>query len=141
MEKGKYKIGYVPGVYDLFHIGHLNLIRKSKERCKYLIVGVLSDELVEYFKGRKPYIPYEERAEIVRAIRYVDEVVEVNFQNTKKMDAWNLYHYDCHFSGDDHGVDWEQERQELISVGSNMEFFPCTKGVSSTAIKNKIATK
>ena len=141
MEIKKYKIGYVPGVYDLFHIGHLNLIRRCKERCEYLIVGVLSDELVEYFKGNKPYIPYEERAEIVKALRDVDEVVEVNFTNTRKMDAWNLYHYDCHFSGDDHGLDWEQERQELIKVGSNMEFFPYTKGVSSTEIKKKIGKK
>ena len=73
----EYKVGYVAGVFDLFHIGHLNLIRKAKERCEYLIVGVLEDELVMHFKGNRPYIPFEERLEIVRSIRYVDKAVGV----------------------------------------------------------------
>ncbi len=139
-ETGKpYKIGYVPGVYDLFHVGHLNLIRRSKERCEHLIVGVLTDELVEHFKGKKPYIPYEERAAIIGAIREVDEVVAVDFSNTRKMDAWNLYHYDCHFSGNDHGPDWAKELERLREVGSNMEFFEYTQGTSSTQIKQEMA--
>ena len=86
-QKKKYKIGYVPGVYDLFHIGHLNLIRRAKEQSEYLLVGVLTDELVEHFKGKKPYIPLEERMEIVSSIKEVDEVVKVDFSNTVKMDA------------------------------------------------------
>lgn len=134
----KYKIGYVPGVFDLFHIGHLNLLFQCKERSEHLIAGVLSDELVLHFKGKNPYIPYVERAEIIKAIRYVDEVVMVSFHNTVKMDAWHLYHFDCHFSGDDHGDDWIEDKKHLLEVGSNMEFFPYTKGTSSTKIKSLI---
>lgn len=139
MESQKpYKIGYVPGVYDLFHVGHLNLIRRSKERCDYLIVGVLTDELVEHFKHKRPYIPYEERAAVVAAIREVDEVVPVDFSNTRKIDAWHMYHYDCHFSGNDHGADWASDMKMLQEVGSNMEFFPYTQGTSSTQIKQRM---
>lgn len=134
----KYKIGYVPGVFDLFHIGHLNLLKKCKERCDYLIAGVLTDELVMHFKGKKPFIPYGERAAIVAAIEYVDKVVPVNFENTVKLDAWKLYRYDCHFSGNDHGDDWKVDKEQLLSVGSNMEFFQYTEGTSSTKIKAMI---
>lgn len=138
-EDKKYKVGYVPGVYDLFHIGHLNLINRCKERCEYLIVGVLTDELVDFYKHKKPYIPYEERVRIVAALRDVDEVVPVDFNNTDKMDAWNMYHYDCHFSGSDHGEDWNEICNRLKEVGSNMEFFPYTEGTSSTQIKELIS--
>ena len=138
VQEKKYEVGYVPGVYDLFHIGHLNLIRRCKERCNYLIVGVLTDELVEYYKKNKPYIPYDERAEIISALKYVDEVVPVNFENTDKMDAWNMYHFDCHFSGSDHGSDWDEIRKRLNAVGAEMEFFPYTEGRSSTQIKEML---
>lgn len=138
MKMKKYKIGYVPGVFDLFHAGHLNLLKRSKERCKYLIAGVLTDELVGHFKGRKPYIPYKERAAIIEAIRYVDRVVPVSFDNTVKIDAWKLYHYDCHFSGNDHGSDWDIDKKQLLAVGAQMEFFPYTEGISSTKIKDMI---
>lgn len=136
-DKKAYKVGYVPGVFDLFHVGHLNLIRRSKQRCEYLIVGILTDELVEHFKHKRPYIPYEQRAAIVAAIREVDEVVAVDFHNTRKIDAWNLYHFDCHFSGNDHGPDWKKDLEQLQAVGSNMEFFEYTQGVSSTQIKQQ----
>ena len=95
----KYKLGYVPGVFDLFHVGHLNLINRAREQSEYLLAGVLSDELVMHFKGKRPYIPFEERFSIVRAIKGVDEAVKVDFSNTVKMDAWKLYHYDAYFSG------------------------------------------
>ena len=133
-----YKIGYVPGVFDLFHVGHLNLLRNSKSRCEYLIAGVLTDELVEHFKGKRPLIPYEQRAAIVSAITYVDRVVPVDFTNTRKIDAWYKYHYDCHFSGNDHGVDWMVDVRQLREVGSNMEFFEYTKATSSTKIKERM---
>jgi len=130
-----YGVGYVPGVFDLFHVGHLNLIRNSKSRCKYLIVGVLTDELVKHFKGNLPNIPYTQRATIIEAIKYVDRVVPVDFDNTVKIDAWHKYHFDCHFSGNDHGKDWEKDLKQLKSVGSNMEFFQYTLSTSSTKIR------
>lgn len=136
-----YQIGYVPGVFDLFHVGHLNLIRRSKQRCEHLIVGVLTDELVEHFKHKRPHIPYEQRAAIVAAVREVDEVVPVDFHNTRKIDAWNLYHFDCHFSGNDHGPDWDRDLAQLRAVGSNMEFFEYTQGISSTQIKQQLGAK
>lgn len=137
-QEKKYKIGYVPGVYDLFHIGHLNLIRHAKEKSEYLIVGVLTDELVEHFKGKKPYIPFEERMEIVAAIKEVDEVVKVDFSNTVKMDAWNIYHYDAYFSGNDHEHEWDREKKALQEVGSDIVFLPYTQSTSSTMIKKQI---
>lgn len=134
----KYKIGYVPGVYDLFHVGHLNLLRKSKEQCEYLIAGVLTDEMVEVFKGKKPYIPFEERSAIVEAVKYVDEVVAVDYHNTDKVTAWKLYHYDCHFSGDDHVEEWTEVKKQLQEVGADMMCFPYTMCTSSTKIKELI---
>lgn len=135
-----YKIGYVPGVFDLFHVGHLNLLRNSKSRCEYLIAGVLTDELVEHFKGKRPNIPFVQRAEILEFTKVVDRVVPVDFNNTCKIDAWKRYHFDCHFSGNDHGSDWDEDLRQLREVGSNMEFFQYTLGTSSTQIKKKIAT-
>lgn len=134
-----YRIGYVPGAFDLFHVGHLNLLRRSKSRCEYLIAGVLTDELFEHFKKRKPVIPYEQRAAIVSAISYVDRVVPVDFSNTCKIDAWKRYHYDCHFSGNDHGADWTYDLQQLREVGADMEFFEYTRATSSTTIRGKMS--
>lgn len=134
----KYKIGYVPGVFDLFHIGHLNLLRNCKKRCEYLIAGVLTDELVIHFKKKAPYIPFEERLAIIEAIKYVDRAIPVSFENTVKIDAWKLYHFDCHFSGNDHGADWNTDLKRLRAVGSNMEFFQYTESTSSTHIKSLI---
>lgn len=135
---GLYEVGYVPGVFDLFHVGHLNLLRNAKRRCNYLIAGVLTDELVEHFKRRRPVISYAQRAAVVEAVRYVDRVVPVDFSNTRKIDAWNRYHYDCHFSGNDHGADWTGDLMQLREVGSNMEFFEYTKATSSTQIRSSI---
>ena len=133
-----YKVGYVPGVFDLFHVGHLNLIRKSKEVSEYLIAGVLSDDLVMHFKGKKPVIPLEQRMEILAALKDVDEVIEVNFSNTVKMDAWKQLHYDAYFSGSDHGSEWDDEKRALQAVGSDIVFFPYTESTSSTMIKQQL---
>ena len=91
-------VGYTAGVFDLFHIGHLNILRRAKEQCDYLIVGVTVDELVSY-KGKRAFIPYDERAAIVGAIRYVDKVVPQTTMN--KMKAWEQYHFNRMFVGDD----------------------------------------
>lgn len=133
-----YNIGYVPGVFDLYHIGHLNLLKKSKFRCKNLIAGVLTDELVFHFKKQYPIIPFEERFEIIKSVKYVDDVVKVDFSNTIKMDAWKTIGFDCHFSGDDHLRDWDIPLKALRKVGSNMEFFKYTSYTSSTKIKEKL---
>lgn len=137
----EYKVGYLAGVFDLYHVGHLNLFKKAKERCDYLIVGALSDELVVKFKKNPPYIPFEERKQILESVRYVDEVVKVTEENFEKMKAWNIYHFDCLFSGDDYAGNpyWIDDQQSLQRVGSNIEFFPYTKSTSSTMIKAAIA--
>lgn len=137
----KYKIGYVPGVFDLFHVGHLNLIRRSKEVSEYLIAGVLSDELVMHFKGKKPVIPLEQRMEILAALKDVDEVIAVDFSNTVKMDAWHQLHFDAYFSGSDHGSEWDREKKLLQEVGSDIVFFPYTQSTSSTMIKQQISAE
>lgn len=140
MDEKKFKIGYCAGVYDLYHIGHVNLFRRAKERCEYLIVGVLTDELVEHFKGHKPYIPFEERIEVVKSCRYVDETIPVTFENIGKIDAWNKRHYDAFFSGDDYAGNpvWAEEDRLLHERGSQIVFLPYTKTTNSTKIREAI---
>ena len=130
-------IGYTTGVYDLFHIGHLNLLRKAKAQCDYLIVGVSTDELVSY-KHKQAVIPFEERREIVGAIKYVDEVVTQ--ENMNKMEAWEKYHFDVMFVGDDwKGTDkWNKIEADLNAVGAKVVYFPYTKGTSSTLINETL---
>lgn len=133
----KYKIGYTTGVYDMFHIGHLNLIRRAKEQCETLIVGVSVDELVEEYKHKRPVIPFAERVAIVEAIRYVDKVVPQTSMD--KMQAWEKYHFDAIF----HGDDWKGSKlyneieEKLKAVGVDMVFLPHTEGISSTALAEK----
>ena len=98
MEKKHYKIGYTSGVYDMFHVGHLNLLKRAKEQCDYLIVAVTTDELTSY-KNKTAVIPFEDRFQIVEAIKYVDQVVPQ--VNMNKMEAWEKYHFDAMFVGDD----------------------------------------
>lgn len=139
MEK-KYNIGYVNGVFDLFHVGHLRLLKKSKDMCNYLIVGVLTDELVKHFKNHFPCIPYEQRCEIIEGLKYVDKVVKVDFNNIDKIEAWKLYHYDCLFSGDDYVNNpvWIEDKKKLNKLNSDIYFFNYTNEVSSTKIREKM---
>lgn len=141
MRMKKYKTGYVPGSFDLFHMGHLNLIYRSKERCEYLIAGVCSDELIEAYKGRKPYIRFEERIAIVEAIRYVDKAVKVDFSNADKIAAWEMYHFDCHFAGSDHSEHWLEEKKYLAEKGVSMEFFEYTPEISTTLIRKALGNR
>ena len=138
-EQQPYQIGLLMGVFDMFHIGHLNLIRRAKERCEYLRIGVLSDELVAKYKNKYPVIPLDERVEILEAIRYVDEVVSID-DNPSRIMEWNRRHFDCFFSGDDYNGNsyWEWEREELRKLGADMEFFPYTQKQSTTKIRDKI---
>lgn len=134
MDKKKYKVGYTTGVFDLFHIGHLNILKRSKELCEFLIVGVSTDELVSSYKNKTPAIPYKERVAIVEAIRYVDRVVP---QETRdKMAAWHEHKFDVMFVGDD----WKGKElfikieAELKKNGSDVVYFPYTSHTSSTLL-------
>ena len=133
----KYKVGYTTGVYDLFHIGHLNLLRQAKEQCDYLIVGVSSDELVEY-KNKRAVIPFEERIQIVQAIRYVDKAVPQLDMN--KMEAWEKYHFNVMFVGDDwkNTEKWNRYEEEFKKVGVDIVYFPYTKNTSSTLLNETL---
>jgi len=130
----KYKIGYTTGVYDLFHIGHLNILKRAKEQCEYLIVGVSTDEVVESYKHKKPIIPFAERVEIVGAVKYVDLVVPQTSMD--KFEAWEKYHFDVLF----HGDDWKGSsmyndiENKLKAVGCDLVFLPHTAGISSTML-------
>ena len=137
-ETGHYHVGYVCGAYDLFHVGHLRLLKRCREHCDYLIVGIDSDELVEHYKNRKPCIPEGERLEIVKAIRYVDEAVIVDYHNADTKNAWELYQFNVQFCGDDHEEELQGTKRYLQSLGADMVFFPYTMSTSSTKIKEKI---
>lgn len=145
MEKGgkvmklkQYKIGYTAGVFDLFHVGHLNILKSAKEQCEYLIVGVSTDELVMEYKNKLPVIPHHERMEIVEGIKYVDMVVPQ--VNRDKFSAWETLQFDVMFVGDD----WKgsplfsEVEKKFNLVGVEIVYFPYTQGVSSTIVKQKI---
>ena len=125
-------IGYTTGVYDMFHVGHLNVIQRAKEQCDYLIVGVSTDELVQKEKNKTPVIPYSERAAIVGAIKYVDEVVTQ--PDKDKMAAWERYHFHKMFVGSDwKGTpQWEQFEKQFTPLGVEIVYLPHTDGISST---------
>ena len=127
-------IGYTTGVFDMFHIGHLNIIKSSKEKCDYLIVGVSTDELVQKEKHKTPVIPYEERKEIIAALKYVDQVVPQRDKN--KMAAWEEYHFDRMFVGDDwKGTKaWNDFEEQFRPLGVEIVYLPHTNGISSTIL-------
>lgn len=130
-------VGYTTGVYDLFHIGHLNILKHAKENCDYLIVGVTVDDLVSY-KNKKHFIPFEERIEILRNIDFVDKVVPQ--ENMNKMEAWERLHFDKMFVGSDwKGTEkWDKFEEEFAKVGVEIQYFPYTKGTSSTKLREAL---
>lgn len=141
MKEKKYKIGYTTGVYDMFHIGHLNILKRAKEQCEYLIVGVSTDELVEQYKHKHPVISHDDRMEIVKAIRYVDEVVpQVSMD---KVAAWEKIRFDVLFHGDDwKGSNIYNETEEkLKTLGVETVFLPHTDGISSTQLVEILRVK
>ncbi len=130
------KIGYTTGVFDLFHVGHLEILRKAKQNCDYLIVGVSTDELVQEYKNKKPIISFQHRVEIVKAIQYVDEVVV-----QKDRDKLNAYHnigFNIMFVGDD----WKGSKifseleEKFKNYGVEIFYFPYTKNISSTSLRS-----
>lgn len=129
-------IGYTTGVFDLFHIGHLNILKKAKENCDYLIVGVTTDSLVQKRKNKTPIIPFQERIEIISSIKYVDEVISQAHMD--KFKVWESIRFNKMFVGDDwKGTDkWNKYEKEFGSVGVDIVYFPYTKTTSSTLLRS-----
>ncbi len=131
-------IGYAAGAYDLFHVGHLNILRHAKSRCDHLIAGVVSDELCEARKGSRPVIPLAERLEIVRSIRFVDEAVAETLVD--KMDMWKKLKFNVFFKGND----WQGTPQGTLlerrfaAVGVEVVYFPYTERTSSTMLRRTL---
>lgn len=135
----KYKVGYTQGVYDMFHIGHLNLINHAKQYCECLIVGVNADELVKSYKNKIPVINQEQRRMIVENIKAVDKCVIVN--TLDKVNVWKEYHFDAIFIGDDWRGNqrWAQTELDLAEYGAEVVYLPHTEGVSSTMLRDESA--
>ena len=132
-------VGYAPGAYDLFHIGHLNLLRRAAEQCDHLVAGVVSDEMLVLTKGRAPVIPLAERMEIVRSLRIVDEVhAEVV---PDKIDTWRDVRFDVIFKGDDWRGTAKGDRLErdFAAVGVEVRYFPYTMHTSSTMLRKALS--
>lgn len=137
MEKKKI-IGYTTGVYDMFHIGHLNILRRAKEQCDFLIVGVSTDELVQHDKNKTPIIPFDERIQIVEAIKYVDQVVPQVDKN--KFGAWEKLHFNKMFVGSDWqgSPQWNAFEEQFAKVGVEIVYLSHTDGISSSILRDKL---
>lgn len=137
----KYKIGYACGVFDMFHVGHLNLLEKCQKMCDYLIIGVCSDNYVYNIKNKTPIYSEEERLRIINALKCVNEAVIVDIDEilNKKL-VWEKFHFDVIFNGDDwKGSErFSNTEKQFSEIGVDIVYFPYTKGVSTTALKNKI---
>ena len=131
----KYKIGYTQGTFDMFHIGHLNLLKHAKECCDILIVGVNTDDLVREYKQKTPIINQVERAEILKAIRYVDNVILCSTLDKSEIHKW--IHFDAIFIGDDWKGNerWKRTEQELGAIGVDVVYLAHTQGISSTMLR------
>lgn len=132
-------IGYTTGVFDMFHIGHLNILRRAKEQCDFLIVGVSTDELVQREKNKTPIIPFENRCKIVEAIKYVDKVVPQVDKN--KLAAWEKYKFDKMFVGSDwQGTEvWKRFEEQFKPLGVKIVYFSHTDGISSAILRERIS--
>lgn len=132
-------VGYVPGAWDMFHIGHLNILKRAKAQCDYLVAGVVTDESLVKAKGRPPIVTLEERMAVVRSLDVADEVV-VDL-SSRKLDVWDRVRFDVLFKGDD----WrgtpkgDQLEADMASVGVRVCYFPYTAHTSSTQLRSIIA--
>ena len=140
-EVKKYKIGYTTGVFDMFHIGHLNILKRAKEQCEFLIVGVTTDELCLKRKNKLPIICEADRVEIVESIKYVDKVVLQN--NMDKLEAVKLHNADAVFVGSDwQGTDsWNEYEKEFAKVGCTVVYLDHTDGISSSILRERLNKK
>lgn len=133
------RIGYAAGAFDLFHVGHLNILKRAKSECDYLIAGVVSDEMLELSKGRRPVIPLSERLEIVGSLGCVDRAYAETLPS--KLDTWRELQFDIFFKGDD----WRGTRKgmelerEFAAVGVEVVYFPYTIDTSSTLLRQALA--
>ncbi len=134
-------IGYTTGVFDMFHIGHLNILKRAKEHCDYLIVGVSTDELVENDKHKTPIISFCDRCAIVKAIKYVDKVVPQ--ENKNKFAAWEKYGFHKMFVGSDwqDTPQWKKYEEQFAPVGVEIVYFDHTDGISSTILRERLNKK
>ena len=140
----KYHVGYTCGVFDVFHVGHLNLLERCKELCSILIVGVCNDEYVREVKHKEPVYLQEDRVRILKALKVVDDAVLVDIATTDdKMLALKKFHFDVLFSGDDwKGTErYNRTEKQFAELGASIEYFPYTKGISATLIKQKLKKK
>lgn len=131
-------VGYTTGVFDMFHVGHLNILKQAKEQCDYLIVGVSLDELVMKEKKKLPIIPYEDRVRIINALECVDKVVPQ--ENKDKMEAWQKYKFDKMFVGSDWKgtATWEALEKQFEPLGVEIIYFNHTDGISSTILRDRL---
>ena len=138
MEEKKYKVGYTTGVFDMFHMGHLNILRRAKEQCEYLIVGVTTDELCVSRKNKMPIIPETDRVAIVGAIRYVDKVILQN--DMDKLRAVKEHGVDAVFVGSDWegSPAWTVYEEEFASVGCTVVYLDHTEGISSSILRERL---
>ena len=137
-EMKKYKIGFICGFFDLIHDGHIDILKQAKDKCEYLIVAVGTDEFMRERKHRESILTYEQRVEIVRAIKYVDEVVEET--DLDKVGAYEKYHFNVMFAGDDHLDEqvYINATKELQSKGVDTIYIPRIKKCSSTGIRKRV---
>lgn len=131
-------MGYTTGVFDMFHIGHLNILERSKEQCDFLIVGVSTDELVMEYKNTNPVIEFKDRLRIIKALRCVDKVVAQ--ENMNKMLAWEKYRFQKMFVGSDwKGTEkWTKYESEFLQIGVEVVYLEYTKEISSTKLRTFI---
>ena len=131
-------IGYTTGVFDMFHIGHLNILKRAKEQCDFLIVGVSTDELVQHDKNKTPIIPFCDRCAIVEAIKYVDKVVAQEDKN--KFAAWEKHGFNKMFVGSDwKGTpQWAKFEEQFAPVGVEIVYLDHTDGISSTILRDRL---
>lgn len=131
-------IGFTAGAFDMFHVGHLNLLKNAKARCDYLIVGVNTDELIAAYKNKHAIVPLEERMQIVRAIKYVDEVISVD--TLDKEVIWEKKMFDIVFIGDDWkgSARWNETEQTMKKHNVEVVYLPYTVGTTSTVLREKL---
>ena len=134
------RVGYAAGAFDLFHIGHLNILKHAKSQCDYLIAGVVSDEVLLSTKGSLPVVPLSERLEIVRSVQYVDEAIAET--ELDKLDTWRAIRFDVYFKGGDWKGTERGRRleREFAAVGVEVVYFPYTMTTSSTVLRRALAS-